>query len=236
MLTRRERLRNATTAEIKEIARRRMAEQGTAAISLRAIAREMGMSAPGLYRYFASRDDLITALILDDYNALADAIESARDALASEAYADRLYAAFIAYRDWALAHPVNYQLILGNPIPGYHAPIEATLPAARRTMKIFVGLLEGAWLAGQAQLPPQYAELPPELAGRLVGWSEYDGYHVPPGALALTLATWGKIHGLISLELFGHVGPIIGDAGQMYRFEVRIALEGLGLQPSSPQA
>lgn len=231
MLTRRERLRTATTAEIKEIARRQMAERGTAAISLRAIAREMGMTAPGLYRYFASRDDLLTALIFEDYNALADAIETARDALPPEAHANRLYGTFMAYRDWALAHPLDYQLILGNPIPGYHAPIDVTLPAARRTMKTFVGLLEAAWQAGQIRLPPAYDKVPSELTGRLAVWGEYDGYHVPPGVLALVLADWAKLHGLISLELFGHLGPIIGDAGELYRFEVRAMLESIGLRP-----
>src|SRR5579871_5392343 len=105
--TRRERQHDATTAEIKQVARRQMAEQGTAAISLRAIAREMGMTAPAIYRYFASRDDLITALILDAYNAQADAIEHAVDSLPEEDTRGRLRAGLYANRDWALKHPIE---------------------------------------------------------------------------------------------------------------------------------
>ena len=115
--TRRERLHDATIAEIKEVARRQMAEQGTAAISLRAIARAMGMTAPSIYRYFAGRDDVITALILDAYNAQADAIEHAVSASLEADARGRLQAAVFRYRDWALEHPAEYQLILGNPIP-----------------------------------------------------------------------------------------------------------------------
>ncbi len=91
-LTRRERVRAATIDEIKEIARRHIAEKGAAALSLRAIAREMGMTSPALYRYFASRDDLVTALIVDAYNSLADALEAARDACEEADHAGRLAA------------------------------------------------------------------------------------------------------------------------------------------------
>src|SRR5262245_45041432 len=123
-----ERLREAAIAEIKAIARQQMAEQGQAALSLGAIARAMGMTTPALYRYFESRDALITALIIDAYEALAIALEQADSATRSDDYATRFRAMARAYRDWAVAHPHEYALIYGTPIPGYHAPRERTVP------------------------------------------------------------------------------------------------------------
>src|SRR5262245_85809 len=119
--TRREKQYAATSAEIKDTARRLMAEHGTAGVSIRAIARAMGLSAPSLYHYFPNRDELITALISDAFNALADELEQVRDRTAGTA-AERLMAVVLAYRSWALAHPLDFQLIYGNPIPGYVAP------------------------------------------------------------------------------------------------------------------
>lgn len=142
--TRRERLRTATIIEIKEIARRHMAEKGAAALSLRAIAREMGMSSPALYRYFASRNDLVTALIVDAYNGFADALQAARDGRAQDDHAGQLSAVAYAYRDWALAAPQEYALIFGTPIPAYEAPPDMPSPAAARSMSVFLGVLDAA--------------------------------------------------------------------------------------------
>jgi AcrR family transcriptional regulator len=113
--TRRERLRAATTSEIKQIARQQMAQKGAAALSLRAIAREMGMTSPALYRYFASRDDLVTALIVDAYNSLADALEAARHGCPPTDHKQRLLEMGLAYRNWAISHAQDYTLIFGTP-------------------------------------------------------------------------------------------------------------------------
>jgi AcrR family transcriptional regulator len=125
----RESQRQDTREEIKAFARQQMAAEGTAALSLRAIARDMEMTAPALYRYFPSREDLITALIVDAFNALADALEAADAAPTQQDYGSRLRAVLMAYRGWALEHPTDFQLIYGNPIPGYSAPRELTVPA-----------------------------------------------------------------------------------------------------------
>ena len=130
--TRREKQHISTQEEIKQVARRLMAEQGTAALSSRMIAREMGLTAPALYHYFASRDELITALIVDAFNALADALEEARDEAATGSAREQLVQTLLTYRRWALEHPIDFQLIYGNPIPGYEAPRELTVPAAER--------------------------------------------------------------------------------------------------------
>src|SRR5215510_14581630 len=114
--TRREQKREDTINEIKAVARQLMSEGGTNALSMRPIAAEMKMSVMGLYRYFENRDALITDLIADNFNAMADAMETARDNEPSSSPVKKLWAALMAYRRWAVEHPVDFQLIYGNPI------------------------------------------------------------------------------------------------------------------------
>lgn len=230
-LTRRERLHTATREEIKMIARQHMAMEGAAALSLRAIARDMGMSAPALYRYYESRDDLITALILDAYNAIADAINAALNKYPVPDYANRLYAGMLTYRAWALAYPADYVLIFGNPIPGYKAPGEATTHAARRTNTIFLQELQGAWQHEQLTIPAEYTDILPQFQQQIIGDEQRYGAEIPHPLLEILLATWSKIHGMISLELYSHLQPIIGDPGAFYRFEVLALLHRMGFTP-----
>ena len=136
--TRRERQREATSAEIKAVARRQMAADGPASLSLRGIAAEIGMTAPGLYRYFSSRDDLVTALIVDAYQSLGEAIDAAQNAAPRGDYPGRLLAAATAYRCWSLERPADFALIFGTPIPGYHAPQEVTVPVVVAAFRPFV--------------------------------------------------------------------------------------------------
>ncbi|HEV8191815.1 MAG TPA: TetR/AcrR family transcriptional regulator, partial [Ktedonobacterales bacterium] len=201
---RRQKQHLATVEEIKQIARRHMREQGTAAISLRSIAKELGVTPPALYRYFDSRDDLITALILDAYHALAEALAAARDAAPADDPAARLLAACLEYRDWALVHPVDYELIFGNPIPGYSAPSALTQPAARLTMRLFVGVV-GEALKHGGQIPAEYEAVRPDMKERLDSMRQAEGYAVPPTALLFVLAVWARMQGMITLELFGHL-------------------------------
>jgi AcrR family transcriptional regulator len=230
-LTRRERLHTATREEIKMIARQHMAVESAAALSLRAIARDMGLSAPALYRYYESRDDLITALIVDAYNAMADAIEMALRKYPPHDHANRLYAAMLAYRAWALAYPADYVLILGNPIPGYKAPDDVTTPAARRTNAIFLQEMSSAWQQGQLTLPAEYTELLPQFQQQIIGDEQRYGTDLPHPILEIVLAAWCKLHGMISLELYQHLQPIIGDPGALYRFEALAFLHRMGLTP-----
>lgn len=226
--SRRERLHDATREEIKALARRQMAEEGTAALSLRAIARQMGLTAPALYRYYRDRDELITALILDAFNAQADTLEAVRASIPAEQYARQLLAAMLAYREWALAHPADYVLVLGNPIPGYQAPGEATTRAARRTLTLFLEIIEGARQAGQLTVPAEYGALLARTQQQIVGGADRFGYALPHPALEIVLGAWAKVHGLISLELYGHLQPIIADPGALYHFEVLALLAQLG--------
>ena len=118
----RERVRAELIREITEIARRQLATEGAAGLSLRAVAREMGMVSSAIYRYFPSRDDLLTTLIIDGYNAVGAAVEQAEAACPRDDYTGRWLAACRAVRDWALANPHEYALVYGSPVPGYEAP------------------------------------------------------------------------------------------------------------------
>ena len=157
--TARERARAELSREIKEEARRQLAASGAGGLSLRAVARELGMVSSALYRYYPSRDDLLTALIIDAYNALGAAAESAIAGRPGSAGRrrqapgrDRWIAACHAVRDWALANPHEYALIYGSPVPGYRAP-EATIGPAARVPLAFVGMLGEALARGELGRP-----------------------------------------------------------------------------------
>ena len=228
--TRRERKHEATRAEIMDTARRQMAEHGAAAFSLRAIAREMQLTAPALYRYFPNRDELVTALIVEAYNSLADALEAAREAEPVGAHAKRLFAGGIAYREWALAHPQDYALIFGTPIPGYHAPEEQTNPAAKRAMDALIETLVAAWQADQLDPAQEYSKPAPALQKQLAAWKKNFGYTAPTQALHLALVCWSRLHGLTSLELFHQIQPMVTAPADLYRAEVLALLTSAGLK------
>jgi AcrR family transcriptional regulator len=198
-MSRRERLRENTIEEIKSTARQQMAESGTTALSLNAIARAMEISTPGLYRYFASRDDLVTALIADAYNDLADALEAAALGIPREAYYERILATVLAYREWALSHPVDFTLIYGNPIPGFHAPEEVTTPAARRGFAAILRILAEAEQAGALNPSPEYRQLPPELRPAFQPIDGEQSPAVPETVLYIGLVGWTHMHGMLLL-------------------------------------
>jgi AcrR family transcriptional regulator len=225
-----ERLREAAISEIKATARRQMAEQGQAALSLGAIARAMGMTTPALYRYFESRDALITELIIDAYQALTIALEQADAATPSDDYAARFQALARAYHDWAVAHPHEYALIYGTPIPGYHAPRERTVPVAARILLAFGMLFKAAWEAGNLRIPAAYTTMSSELretAVQLMSDLSRD-VHAPEVLLA-TLTVRGLLHSLVWAELYGHFPPGIAESGELYNLEVTAISARLGL-------
>ncbi len=227
--TRRDLRREETYQAIKAAAHQQMVEGGTAAVSLRGIAAQMRMSAAAIYRYFESRDALITALILDSFNALGDALEEARHTAQGDALA-RLMAVLEAYRAWAVAHPVDFQLIYGNPIPDYHAPRELTVPAVIRGFVVIVGLIEECLHSAYYAPRAPYAEIPPPVRERLVARLQQDGYAVSPLALYLGVVGWSQLHGIIMLELFNHLQPIVGDSAHYYTVQMRLMLSAFGLK------
>ena len=205
--TARERARAELTREIKEEARRQVAATGAQRLSLRAVARELGMVSSALYRYFPSRDDLLTALIIDAYDALGDSAEQAVATLPRADVRGRWRACCTAVRGWALAHPHEYALIYGSPVPGYQAPQE-TIPAASRVALVLGGLLAAASAAADGE-PGSAAGLPEQLRQQaaLVGAAIAPG--VGEAAIVRALIAWTQLFGMISFELFGQ---LVGSA------------------------
>ena len=215
--TARERVRAELTREITDVARGQLATEGAGGLSLRAVAREMGMVSSAIYRYFPSRDDLLTALIVDGYNAIGEVAEQADAACPAGEYAGRWLAVCRAVRDWALAHPHEYALVYGSPVPGYQAPQQTIGPAARAAT-VLGAIISDAWQAGALQ-PPGICPPPPESfaadAAALRG-SVLPG--VPDDVIAAALASWTTLFGMISFELFGQFENVITDRAAFFGY------------------
>jgi AcrR family transcriptional regulator len=211
MVSARERVRAELTAEITDAARRQLADVGAAALSLRAVARELGMVSSAVYRYFPSRDDLLTRLIIDGYDALGEAAERADDPSAPPL--ERWLAVCRAVRTWARAHPHEYALLYGSPVPGYRAP-EDTVPAASRVGVVLGRILGEAAHAGA--LPRASGERDADLvsddAVAVLG-----GEHpsLDDAVRLRALLAWSSLYGTISFELFGHFVGSVAD-GERY--------------------
>ncbi|MEV8231149.1 TetR/AcrR family transcriptional regulator [Streptomyces sp. NPDC079167] len=228
----RERARIEITAAIKDEARRQLAAEGAAKLSLRAVARELGMVSSALYRYFPSRDDLLTALIIDAYDAVGEAAEKAARGEAGAAalpHPARWLAVACAVRDWALAHPHEYALIFGSPVPGYTAPQDTVGPASR-VGQVLIGVVRDAYLADGLAVPPQSAELRTEGA-RMAADLAAD---LPPAVAVALVAAWAQLFGLISFELFGQFNRVVEAREQLFRHAVHELGRSVGLPAGRP--
>ena len=224
----RERVRAELIREITEIARRQLATEGAAGLSLRAVAREMGMVSSAVYRYFPSRDDLLTTLIIDGYNAIGAAVEEAAANCPSDDYPGRWLAACRALRGWALAHPHEYALVYGSPVPGYRAP-EQTIGPASRVAAVLGRIISDARAAGALD-PPALGAAPPGSfgpdAGRLRE-SVLPG--VPDDVAARALAAWASVFGMVSFELFGQLVGTADPADDFFGYAVEQMADLIGL-------
>jgi AcrR family transcriptional regulator len=206
----RARARAALVAEITETARRHLAEQGAAGLSLRAIARDLGMVSSAIYRYFPSRDDLLTALIIEAYDSIGGAAEQADAAVADRANVlARWRAVCHAVRQWAKANPHEYALVYGSPVPGYVAP-QATVPHATRVSFVLAGILrDGLRLGPDAAPQPSTGLLTDELLETaLVG--------VPEEHAVRALMAWMELFGIVTFELFGQLVGAVDDADAFF--------------------
>ncbi|MDX6744484.1 TetR/AcrR family transcriptional regulator [Actinocorallia sp. A-T 12471] len=229
-VSRRARLRVQTSDEIKTIALQLMADGGPGAISLRAIAREMGMTAGAIYSYFATRDDLITTLIGDLYTSAVEAGESARDAVPPTDAGGRIMAWARAMREWALANPEGFRLIYGDPVPGYHPPEDGPGKAAElRACTGLLGLVAAAWPTAQAHRGDDRHYDWADFTPGLVAHAREEFPDLPPAALALTMRVWGRMHGLMALEIYGHLRTLTHDPASVYHDEIRDLITSLGL-------
>jgi AcrR family transcriptional regulator len=226
--TLRARVRAEMTAEIKRIALDHLAADGSA-LSLRAVARDMGMVSSALYRYFPSRDDLLTALIIDAYDALGLAAEEADAAFAERADpVGRWLAVGHAIRAWAVARPHEYALIYGSPIPGYSAP-QDTITPANRPVVVLAGIVADARAAGGWDEDADIGEASAELVTNLTLVADFlaTGTSHPTTARFLTAMT--QLFGAINFELFGRLNNVISDLEGWYDWQLRSMAEYLGL-------
>jgi AcrR family transcriptional regulator len=216
-LSRRARRHEQTCQEIKQTARQQMAKQGTAAaLSLRGIATEMGMSGPSLYNYYASRDELVTDLLVDSYTRQAEVLEEACTSCQAQKATVCLLTTVLAYRQWVKDHPDEFALIAGNPIPGYVAPVERTLPLGRRSMKVLLDLLQRAWDEHQGCPQPGFPDSALEAFNAdFLTWCREQGYTLSVVVLFLELYAW--IQGMLALEVFGHLPFFVNDPVAFYR-------------------
>ncbi len=224
------------TAEILAVARRHVAEEGAAALSLRSVARDLQMAPSALYRYFDGRDALLSALILTAYESLAEVAEGAADAAAqgddagttgTTCDAGRFVAVPRALRSWALAHPHEWGLVFGTPVPGYEAPEDTVEPYARVAAAMVRPLAE-ADAAGRRRAVP-LPEVSLELHAAVAPVAEGLLPQMPVGMVVLAIGAWTTVVGLISLEVFGHWRNTILDPGGFFEASVRHVAESLGL-------
>jgi AcrR family transcriptional regulator len=207
---------------IKETVWKQIAEFGASALSLRAIARELGITAPAIYNYFPSRDALVTALIVDAYNSLAESQETAAETLPADDLSGRLSALGLAYRQWAVTYPQRYLLIFGTPIPNYHAPEEVTVPAATRALFPLIGAIQALFAADRLRVD-KVAPLTPGLESMLKVWAESAG-GVHPEVLYLAMIIWSRVHGLVMLEITNQIPPMIDNPAEVFRREIQTIL------------
>ena len=232
--TARERARAELTQEIKREARRQLAAHGAQGLSLRAVARELGMVSSALYRYFPSRDELLTALIIDAYDALGEAAEAASAGRPAADIRGRWAAICHAVRDWALAHPHEYALIYGSPVPGYQAP-QATIAPATRVAGVAGHLLADAWQrirAAGGDIPdpaPPQRPLPPVLAEQAAVVAGAIAPGVPDVMIARLLIAWTQLFGMISFELFGQLVGSLEPADAFFGYAVEQMADFIGL-------
>lgn len=218
--TRRERLRTATVAEIKQGARHLLVDGGTGAVSLRAIARDMGMTAPAIYRYFPSLEALVVELAGDLYDELRGTVEAARDT-AGDDPVDRLLAMLRAFRRWSVEHPAEFGLILGRPVPGmieFMRQCDIDQPGARLGA-VFLEPL--CLLADRGRLPdPAAPALERRLGDRLSPLFQRVHGALPPGVAYAFLACWTRLYGLIATEVFHHLDWALTEPEKLFEIEL----------------
>ena len=233
-LSRRDRARVDTAREIKQTARRVLVEQGADRLALRAVAREMGLTAPALYRYFSSREDLVENVVADLYGELCDLLESVRDAAEPAATGVRLMAVARAFRTWATTHHPEFGLLFGS--AGERVLPEDFRDDCERPSQVAAARFGGVFAALVAQIylergfpVPADDELAPVLKDQLQAWCAKLPVPLPLGVVAVFLSCWIRLYGLVCMEVFGHLKFALDDAGPMFEAELRSLAEVLGV-------
>jgi AcrR family transcriptional regulator len=203
---------------IKETAWKQIAEFGAPALSLRAIARELKITAPAIYNYFPDRDALVTALIIDAFTSFGDWQIEARDSIPAEDDEGRMKAIGLAYRNWAHTYPQRYQLIFGTPIPGYQGPVDKILPSSARSFSALVSVVEGMRVAGKLNVD-SFPKVKAEYKLSFEMWKTYGG-DADLLSLSVAMVIWSRVHGIVSLEIQGNLPPFGTKGDALYLYEL----------------
>jgi len=226
--SRRDRTRADTAARIRQTARRVLVEEGVDGLALRAVAREMGMTAPALYRYFASREDLVDHVVADLYTELCDELESVRDAVDPARPGGRLIAVSRAFREWATTHHAEFGLLFGSAgervLPSgasrEAAGGSASEEAGRRFGGVFAELVSRLYLDRGFPVPGD-DEIAPALEVQLRAWCQKLPVALPLGVMAVFLSCWVQLYGLVCMEVFGHLRFALDDAAPLFEAELK---------------
>jgi AcrR family transcriptional regulator len=231
VVTRRERARADTLREIKETARSVLVEHGVDGLALRAVARQMGMTAPALYRYFASREDLVEHVVADLYDELTETLERVRDAAEPGTPGHRLLVVSRAFRTWAVTHPAEFGLLFGSagmgvlPEDAHDYGERPSQLASARFGAVFAALVAQIYLERGFPVPAD-EDIDPDLQVQLQEWCTKLPVALPLGVMHVFLSCWIRLYGLVCMEIFGHLRFALHDAAPMFEAELR-ALGGV---------
>ncbi len=223
----RELARASIASAIKDAARNRVAVEGASKLSVRAVARDVGMVSSAVYRYFPTRDDLLTALIVDAYDALGEAVEQADAAVAPDEVRARWRAMCFAVRTWAKARPHEYALIFGSPIPDYQAPQDTVGPAARVPTALLAAVRH-AWSIGAVDAVTEEA-MPDRLRAQVGVVADELALDLPPALVLWTAIAWTQLFGMVTFELFGQFVGTLDPADEFFDTTVGVMTDFLGL-------
>ncbi len=228
-VTRREKKREATRTEIIETAWKQIGEIGAAALSLRGIAREMGMTAPALYYYFQDRDALVTALLIEAFNSFSDALEAGRNSRAADDHVGRFRAVAQSYFQWAATNPQRYALLFGTPVEGYMLAAEVG-PAAQQSFLVLQGVIGEAYAAGKISGNFAGLVLPKALSSQYKVLKQY-GMPYDGNVTHLALSVWSMIHGITSLYLYNYLGGFVANQVEAFvNFEIEKLTRVIGIE------
>jgi len=215
--------------DIVRIGRAHLATDGAAALSLRAVARDLGVVSSAVYRYVGSRDELLTLLVVDGYDELGDAVDAALAKVDRSDHAGRMVAIGRAVRSWALAEPATYALLFGSPVPGYEAPAERTTEPGTRVIRRLVEVWEDAWVAGAVAVPD--GTVAPRRLGRdLARIRREMGITAPDALIARGMLAWASLFGCVSFEVFGQYGPdTFAEPRDIFEHHLQALVASVGL-------